>query len=357
VRRHLLLLSAALAVAVAATPPRAEEKRAVRVEKVEYAGWKNNLKISNGTVELIVTLDVGPRVISYKRTGGQNVFKEFPDQLGKSDELTWVPRGGHRLWTSPEDLTRTYAPDNEPVQYELIKAEPAHEADAKGAPVSDPNVVGVKLIQRLDDRYGIQKGMDIRLAPTGSRVRVTHHIWCSGSEPAKLAPWALTILDAGGVEVIPLPPKRPHPGPPQHANAPSDYAPNQKLVLWPFTDLADPRYTWGSKYILLRQDAQRGPTKIGLAHRMGWVGYLNRGTLFVKHFEPPSPDKTYPDGGCNFETFTNQDMLEVETLGPLVTVGPNEVVEHVEHWELFDGVGEVKTEADVDARVLPKIGK
>ena len=29
------------------------------------------------------------------------------------------------------------------------------------------------------------------------------------------------------------------------------------------------------------------------------------------------PTKTYPDFGCSFETFTNNDFLEMETLGPL----------------------------------------
>jgi hypothetical protein len=338
VTRYPLLPLAALAAAVAVVPAAAEEKPAVRVEKVEYAGWKNNLKISNGTAELIVTLDVGPRVLSYRLVSGKNVFKEFPHQLGKSGEPEWVARGGHRLWTAPEDLTRTYTPDNGPVQAQVLED-------------------GVLLTQPPDIRYGVQKSLDIRLAATGSRVQVVHRIQAVG-KPTELAPWALTVLDAGGVEIIPLPPKRPHPGPPQNANSPSDYAPNQKLILWPFTDLADPRYTWGSRFILLRQDGQRGPTKIGLAHRMGWVGYLNRGTLFVKHFEPPQADKTYPDNGCNFETFTNQDMLEMETLGPLARLAANDVAaEHVEHWELCDGVGEVKTEADVDARVLPKIGK
>src|SRR6516225_11433579 len=43
----------------------AAEKGKVSVEKVEYKGWKNNLRLSNGEAELIVTLDVGPRIISY----------------------------------------------------------------------------------------------------------------------------------------------------------------------------------------------------------------------------------------------------------------------------------------------------
>jgi len=54
------------------------------IEKVEYRGWKNNLKLSNGEVELIITLDVGPRVIRYGYVGGANVFKEFDAQIGKT---------------------------------------------------------------------------------------------------------------------------------------------------------------------------------------------------------------------------------------------------------------------------------
>src|SRR5439155_1651492 len=71
------------------------------VEKVEYGGWRNNLRISNGEVELIVTLDVGPRIISYKLAGGKNVFKNYDDQLGRSNEKEWKIRVGKRLWTQP----------------------------------------------------------------------------------------------------------------------------------------------------------------------------------------------------------------------------------------------------------------
>ena len=92
----------------------------VTIEKVEYGGWKNNVKLSNGEVELIATLDVGPRIISYKLAGGSNVLKEFPEQLGKTGERGFMIRGGHRLWVSPEDPIRTYAPDNDPVAHKVL---------------------------------------------------------------------------------------------------------------------------------------------------------------------------------------------------------------------------------------------
>jgi hypothetical protein len=48
----------------------------------------------------------------------------------------------------------------------------------------------------------------------------------------------------------------------------------------------------------------------------------------------------YPDGGCNFELFTNPEFLELETLGPLVELKPGEMAEHVERWWLFEGVSD-----------------
>jgi hypothetical protein len=44
--------------------------------------------------------------------------------------------------------------------------------------------------------------------------------------------------------------------------------------------------------------------------------------------------------GCNFETFTNEAMLEVESLGPLAQLEPGQDTSHRESWYLLDGVAE-----------------
>ncbi len=327
-----------IALAIGVAPAAADEKGSVTVEKVEFGGWKDNLRISNGAAELIVTLDVGPRIISYRLADGKNVFKEFKDNLGKTGGDDWVPYGGHRLWVGPEDLTRTYAPDNGPVEYTELESSPPQ----------------VRVRPAPDKEYGVQREMTLQLAAKGSQVKVLHRITNIGDKETSLAPWALTMVAPGGIEVIPLPAKKPHPGPPKNAKSPADYAPNQRMSIWPFTDFGDGRWHLGSKYITLRQDAGKGPTKIGLAHKVGWVGYVVHGTLFVKRFDYQDK-RRYPDGGVNFETFTNEDMLEVETLGPIVRLAPGKSVEHVERWELIGDVGEIKDEADIDKKVLPKI--
>ncbi|HWE40630.1 MAG TPA: hypothetical protein VG406_29055 [Isosphaeraceae bacterium] len=312
----------------------AARKGKLTVEKVEYKGWKNNLKLSNGDAELIVTLDVGPRVISYRLADGKNVFREYDGQLGKSGESTWMIRGGHRLWASPEDPARTYVPDNGPVAFAEI---------GPGA---------VRLTPAPEASVGLQKEMDVKLEPGGSRVTVVHRIRNVGKAPTDLAPWALSVMKGGGVEVIPLPPKRPHPGDAKHATA-ADFGPDFRLALWSYTDFQDSRFHFGSKAITLRQDPTKGATKIGLSHKMGYVGYLNGGTLFVKRFDYQD-GKHYPDLGVNYETYSNQDMVEMESLGPLTRLAPGEAAEHTEHWELVPNVEDFKDEAELDARILSR---
>ena len=65
------------------------------------------------------------------------------------------------------------------------------------------------------------------------------------------------------------------------------------------------------------------------------------------------PECEYPDWGSAVEIFTNDTILEVETLGPLVFLEPGEFVEHVERWYLFQGVAVDDTEASIDDSLLP----
>ncbi len=306
------------------------------MEVVEYRGWKNNLKLANGHVELIVTLDVGPRVIAYRLPGGFNVMKNYDSMMGGTGEAEWQIRGGHRFWLAPEDLTRTYFADNRPVKWEQTGP---HSAKFTPPPETE---------------YGVQKTMELKLGPTGTKVEVILTVTNIGKEPTDLAPWGPTVMAPGGVEVIPLPAKFDHPGHPKRAKSPADFAPNQELILWPYFDFADSRWTFGKKYLFLRQDVNKGPTKIGLAHREGWVGYVNSGTLFVKRFDYRE-GAVYPDRGTRYQTFSNEDMLEMETVGELVSLQPGASASLVESWELFGNVPDVRTECDVDRVVLPLV--
>ena len=242
--------------------------------------------------------------------------------LGKTGGTKWRSYGGHRLWTAPEDAIRTYAPDNFPVQV-VKRGNTARFV----APV---------------ETCGIQKEIDITL---GASVEVVHRLRNTSRRQLALAPWALTVMAPGGTCIVPMPKRGTHP---------KDLLPGNLLVPWLYTDMSDRRWTWGQRYILLRQKANSTPQKLGGLIPDGWAAYALRGQLFVKHF-PCVAGANYPDFGCNFETFTNSDMLEVETLGPLTSIKPGKTVEHIETWQLFDNVPAPQNDRDVERYVRPKL--
>lgn len=290
------------------------------VDRVSFGGWENNLRIANGSAELIVTLDVGPRVISYRTAEGANVFKTFDGQLGRCGEAEWMSRGGHRFWLAPEDRILSYLPDNEPVAHRVIAP---HEVELANAP---------------SQQSPIRKVLTVALDPSSTRVTVTHRAENHGEATVQAATWGLSVMAPGGLEIIPLPPLGQHP---------RDLRPTRPMILWAFTDMADPRWSWGRRFITLRQ-ADAGPAKLGLAHRERWIAYHRGGSLFVKTITF-CEGATYPDMGCNFETFTNEAMLEVEALGPLMKLAPGQSTEHTERWDLFEGVS---APPDIDDEAL-----
>jgi hypothetical protein len=131
--------------------------------------------------------------------------------------------------------------------------------------------------------------------------------------------------------------------------------PNRTITLWPYTDMTDPRVTWGSRYLLVRQSDTAGKAfKLGASVKDGWAAYVRDGVCFLKRFDY-FEGMPYPDGGCSVECYTNSDpnMLELETLGPLEVLEPGEATEHVEHWFLFRGLPAAGDEMAVAHHIEP----
>lgn len=296
-------------------------------EQIAYNGWQNCYRASNNRIEIIVTGDAGPRVIRFGLIDQFNVLKEYPERLPDLAGDTWVNFGGHRLWHAPEINPRTYYPDNDPVQVEH------HESYTR-------------FIQPTEPTTGIQKEIDIALSGDRDHVRLVHRLRNHNVWAVELAPWSISVMESGGTAILPLPPRGEHP---------RDLQPVNTLAIWSYTDISDPRWTWGRKYILLRQDeSANDPEKIGALVPDGWAGYVLNGQFFMKTF-PYVRGGTYPDLGSSAEIFTNKTMLEVESLGTLSSIPPSGMVEHIEHWYLFDNVSTPETDEEVDAYIMPLV--
>jgi hypothetical protein len=299
---------------------------AVKIEKTAYRGWPNCYRLSNGEVELIVTTDVGPRVIRYGFVGGQNLFKEYAEQMGKSGEKTWLARGGHRIWMAPEDGVLSYALDNAPVH-----------AEVKGD--------SIELTQNIEPETGLQKQMVVKLASSGSGVEVTNRIFNKGSKARDMATWGLTQMAPGGTGIVVLPPRGTHP---------KDLPPTNPLVMWAYTDFSDNRWHFTKKYITLRMDPkQSSAQKLGTFNKNTVGAYSLGSDLFIKRHSAKDPAKQ-PDFGCSYETFTNNEFLEMETLGEVTHVQPGGSIQHVEQWSLSKNIHfSAWTDAEIDRLLLP----
>jgi hypothetical protein len=299
----------------------------VNLEKVEYKGWKNCIRMTNGIVDLIATSDVGPRIIRFGFAGKKNEFCEVSGQVGTTGGTEWNIYGGHRLWHSPEEKPRSYYPDNNKIDWEI-----------KGSTLI--------LKQPVESWTNIGKVMEITMSPDSTEVTVLHRLTNNGAWTVELAVWALTVMAAGGREIIP------------QASRETGLQPNRMLSLWPYTRLNDHRVYWGEKYITLQQDEKTvHPFKIGLPNEYGWAAYTNGGHLFVKKYKHII-DAIYPDySASSYETYTTDFMLEMESLSPLTLLKPGSHAEHTEVWTLYDNVTLPSGEKEIDETIIPLVEK
>jgi hypothetical protein len=297
-------------------------------EKYSYKGWLGCIRLSNKEFELIITTDVGPRIIRFGKIGGQNIFREFEDQLGKKGGEEYRLYGGTRFWHGPEASPRCYCPDNNNLNYSW---------DGKT----------LSLLQEKEPTTNIQKEVIIEFSVESGSVKVTYRVHNKTMWDIKLAPWILSIMNLGGRGIIPQEPFQ---------TWDERLTPVRPLVLWGYTTMDDPRWIWGRKYIQLRQDHKSiTRQKLGILNTLGWAAYILNGQVFIKRYNY-DPEAEYTDFGVNTEIYTDSDIFEVETLGPFAKIKPGSYVDYKENWYLFDSVI-AENEQSIDDNLIRLIGK
>lgn len=276
-----------------------------------YGQYGKCIELSNGTVDLLTTVEIGPRIIRYGFIGCQNEFCDNAPLTLNVENDEWRLIGGHRLWHSPEAFPRTYAPDNDSVDWEKIEN-------------------GIRVTSKVQQWVQIKKVMDITLSPTDSKVRILHKLINNNAWPVELAVWSSSVMASGGKEIIPQPQNKSH--------FSDGFKGARVIALWSYAKMNDPRVYWGDKYITLRQDKNISANiKFGISNEDGWAAYINNSHLFVKKYAHDRNAK-YPDGGVSYETFACDFMLEMESLSPLVLLEPDKEATHVEEWKLIDEI-------------------
>lgn len=294
-------------------------------EIVKFGGWSNCIRLTNGKIELIATIDVGPRIVYFGFTGGQNFFHLIPEHAGKTGEDVFRYYGGHRLWIAPENIPLSYYPDNFPVQY-------VYEND-------------VLTLTQKESTTAIVKQLEIKLSKDKNDATVVHRFVNEGSASFNVSTWGLSMLAAGSRAIVPQEP---------YGEGDDFLLPSRSMALWQYTQMSDPRWIWGNRYIQAKHDGQyTSEQKIGILNKEQWVACYLNGEVFIKKISY-NDRAVYPDFMSNNEIYINGHFLEIETLGPLVHLAPGEVTEHQEHWLLANAEAD-EQESSIDKNILPLV--
>jgi len=254
-----------------------------------------------GDYTLAIPTSYGPRILDLSWQGHPSLFVHLDDSVAlEGPEGSYPLRGGHRLWAAPEVAQVTYVSDDR--RCEVSEGE------------DTVTVTGAV------DSAGLQKAVTIR--ESGGRLVVEHELVNRGEAARRVAPWAITQLRLGGVAICPLPP--------DPEKAPQA---DRSLVLWPYTDLSDTRFGWRRDAVVLRAEA--GPQiKVGTGPAPRRLGYFLDGQLFVKEIPSARAEAAHADRGAVAQVYCNDRFLELESLGPLVTLEPGETAAHEETWRV-----------------------
>ena len=283
----------------------------VKLTEIVHGVFGNCVKLENGFAELVVTLDFGPRILHFSLYEKENMFYTDPQKkpLDKAFEVfegdQHILYGGHRIWLSPEIVPRCYHPDNLPCETEKQEN-------------------GIIVKSAIEKYNGIQKIMDIIMSEDSPEVKIDHTIINHGLWEIELGVWCVTMLAPGGKEILPMPCKK------------TGLLSNRNISLWDYSDMSDERVYWGKDYITLSQNPKIAqPFKLGFNNEAGWGAYFNKGQVFIKFYEPEI-NGSFPDNGCSYETYTNDFMLETETLSGVELLATGDSISHEEEWRIYE---------------------
>ena len=295
----------------------------VNVSIIEsYKKYGKCVCISNGVIEAYVTVDLGPRIIRFGFVGEQNIMNDHREKFSPlTDEKfealfgkgkAWESMGGHRVWVTTESYPETYTPDDRPVAYE----------------VKDDGVVFTSV---EDVEVGIAKTLTLKMDPETADMTVQMNVKNISGQKREYAIWALSVCDAGGYLILPM-----------NTNN-TGLLHNRSISVWPYTDLSDKRIRFGKTYTTIKQDVNATtPVKLGFDLNKGLAYYVLGDDIFRKRYDAKHGELPYPDENCSFETYTDNVMIEVETLSDIKAVENGDSHEYTEYWSL------IKKPCDVD---------
>ena len=263
----------------------------VNVTREPYKDWADCLRISNGSVELVVVPQIG-RIMRFGEVGKLNLLYEFSDsKTGPPSVGGWKNWGGDKVWPAPQS-TWGWPP------------EPEYDGSAWEAhPI--PN--GVQMAsKRPSAKLGVRFERTIILNKGANTVLITNTLINESGKTVRFAPWEVCQVDDPKTCILPVWKSHVHP---------------QGWRVYG-SDKVDGLVRERGDQLYISRDPKRG-VKYGSGSPKGVVTAIV-GNYSISISSIYSDKAEYPDEGNAQQIYTNADPVkyaELELSGPLVTLG------------------------------------
>ncbi|GEM_PF-827290 len=238
------------------------------ITRITYNGWDDALRLTNGTVELIVVPSVG-RIMHYGWTDGENLLWQHPHRAGHTGPAAgdlWANTGGDKIWPWPE----TSWPKASGVT--LRDVDPPSEWEHEPHQLEVRGPLSVRLISPTWKTHRLRVVRDLTLAETGTVLTLSSRIEriadvppSDTPPPIAVRPWSVTQLPPADAVIVDYVPHTPRP---------------YGLLLGASWDTAldiDTHTLW--------LPSPRGASKIGVTGRH--LGWWRGEVLFIQHLVAP----------------------------------------------------------------------
>lgn len=287
----------------------------MEIKEIEFLNFGKCVQISNEIIDVVVTIDCGPRIVRFGYRDCENLFytdtarnhcirnESITERFGS--EAAFFYYGGHRVSLSPERMPQSYAPDNSPVVYSILP---------DGVTFSPPR-------QKQTD---LQVGFEVMMGEDAADIMVVHTVKNCGKEMRACSLHPVTMVKNGGLAVVPL-----------NVDGSNPLLPNRLFSFWPGTDLRDSRIRYGKRCLsLICKEEDKRPLRLGTNNILGWAAYIGGSFMLMKRYVH-NAQAAYPDFGCSFEAHVKEDFTELGSLSPLYRLEPGESIRHVENLSLY----------------------
>lgn len=264
------------------------------IRKIDYAGFKNCIYISNTVCEAVITTEVGPRILRYSRVGYPNLLYVDEYAAGQTEETkTWRAYGGHSFdvvldgkeHLKPENVSVPYTLSDDGIYFEAV------------------------------DFEGYKKTVSVRMCRRGG-LEIKETVENTSEAEVKVSLMGNTLLCNGGTMAVPCSAR--------------------KHIFGEFCELEpDLRCTTvGKNLTLVKQDPlYNTENKLAFDLDEMWCGYFTKGSLFV--MTTPETEGTYRNGR-NFYYECSPKNVKISSVSPETVLKKGESLTHTEVWNIFD---------------------